>query len=196
MEYFSPAYIDFFSQLALNNNKEWFNKHKEIYNLAVDQPFKVFINDLINEIRIHDTEINIAPTDAIFRINRDMRFAKGLPPYKLNRSALISTIGRKSKSVPGFYLEIGSQHLKFGGGVYKLSLTAVKKIKNNIDRIPVNDSFKKLFKNYDFSADHMHFTYEAVLNADVITSERFLQIVMAYWKASHDINKVLAQYIQ
>ena len=54
------------------------------------------MDDLLEAIRTIDPEVELSANKAIFRIQRDMRFAKGLPPYKVHRSALISDYGKKS----------------------------------------------------------------------------------------------------
>jgi uncharacterized protein (TIGR02453 family) len=65
-----------------------------------------------------DPALDIDPGEAIFRINRDIRFSKDKTPYKLNNSAIISPRGRKDKNYPGIYLELGPEKLSFYGGVY------------------------------------------------------------------------------
>jgi uncharacterized protein (TIGR02453 family) len=90
MVYFEKDYFEFFKELAANNHKEWFDVNRSRYHSSVKEPFDKFIADLITEVHKIDKKIEIAPKDAIFRINRDIRFSKDKTPYKLNRSAIIS----------------------------------------------------------------------------------------------------------
>ena len=90
MKYFSSDYLEFFKELAPNNNKDWFDKNRKRYIDSVKEPFKKFVTDLIQEISKVDDEVQIEAKDAIFRINRDIRFSKDKTPYKLNNSAIIS----------------------------------------------------------------------------------------------------------
>src|SRR5437867_1588487 len=44
-KYFTPEFFTFFSDLAKNNNKEWFTENKERYEKAVQEPSLLFIRD-------------------------------------------------------------------------------------------------------------------------------------------------------
>ena len=96
---FEKDFIDFFKELAQNNNKEWFDSNRKRYESSIKKPFKEFISKLISEIQLHDSEVLIEPKDAIFRINRDIRFSKDKTPYKLQTSAIVSAGGRKNREI-------------------------------------------------------------------------------------------------
>lgn len=129
MAYFTHDYLDFFKELAANNNKDWFDKNRKRYENEVREPFKLFVAELIGAIAKHDPELHLEAKDAIFRINRDIRFSKDKTPYKLNNSAIISSEGRKNKNHPGIYIEFGPEKLAFYGGVYMPDTRQVKKIR-------------------------------------------------------------------
>src|SRR5690606_4197407 len=95
MAYFTSDFIEFFKELAANNNKEWFDENRERYQKNVKIPFEKFVAALMAELKKDDPELTGDPKKAIFRINRDIRFAKDKTPYKLNRSAAISKYGKK-----------------------------------------------------------------------------------------------------
>lgn len=118
MAFFTPDYLNFFKELAANNNKEWFDANRKRYETVVRDPFKEFITLLIDALSKKDPSIDLQAKDAIFRINRDIRFSKDKTPYKLQNSALISKEGRKNKNYPGIYLEFGPEKLAFYGGIY------------------------------------------------------------------------------
>lgn len=129
MQYFSEDYLEFFKELAANNHKDWFDTNRKRYETVVREPFKVFTADLIKALSEIDPELDIQAKDAIFRINRDIRFSKDKTPYKLNNSALISREGRKDKNCPGVYLELGPEKLAFYGGVYMPDTKLTHKIR-------------------------------------------------------------------
>ncbi len=132
MQYFSSGFITFFKELSANNHKDWFDENRKRYEKEVKEPFKTFIGDLIPEVQKHDPEIQIQPKDAIFRINRDIRFSKDKTPYKTNVSAIISPYGRKDKSNPGLYVELGPEDMRVYGGLYMLSTQQVYNVRNAI----------------------------------------------------------------
>ncbi len=148
MKYFTKDYLNFFKELASNNNKDWFDKNRKRYENTVREPFKIFISDLIDEVSKQDPEVQIEPKEAIFRINRDIRFSKDKTPYKLNNSAIISKTGRKDKSYPGLYIELGPEKLGIYGGVYMPDTKQVQKIRQHI--VGNTEVFSKIILNKDF----------------------------------------------
>lgn len=150
--YFSEDYLEFLKDLAANNNRDWFHENKKRYEESVKEPFKVFIEEIINRMHAIDPEVKIVPQQAIFRINRDIRFSKDKTPYKTRNSAIIAKDGRKGMHNPGMYLELGPEHIRVYGGLYmpdKDMLYAIrKKIANEQDRFDKvinNPEFKKVF---------------------------------------------------
>jgi len=137
MAYFTQDYADFFKELAANNHKEWFHSNKKRYQKSVKAPFEAFVADLIQAVKTqHDPDMDIQPKDAIFRINRDIRFSKNKEPYKLNRSAVISRGGRREKQIPGFYLQFGVEELWLGGGAYQPDKFYLQRIRQHISDHP------------------------------------------------------------
>ncbi len=66
MIYFTSDYLDFFKELAANNNKEWFDANRNRYEKSVKQPFEAFVTEVIKSIQAHDPTIAITYKDAIF----------------------------------------------------------------------------------------------------------------------------------
>lgn len=136
MKYFEPDFLNFFIELAANNHKDWFDINRKRYEKSVKKPFENFVNSLILELQKDDPSIQIKAKDAIFRINRDIRFAKDKSPYKMDRTAAISPKGRKDHSDPGFYVSLGPEKLMIGGGAYFLPPETLLKVRNYIMNNP------------------------------------------------------------
>lgn len=145
MDYFTNDYLTFFKDLAANNNKEWFDENRKRYEKVVKKPFQTFIDDLILALSKIDPEIQITSKEAIFRINRDIRFSKDKTPYKLNNSAVISKEGRSDKTHPGLYIELGPEHLRIYGGLYMPSTLEIQKVRESI--VKQSDYFKSITEN-------------------------------------------------
>ena len=152
MSHLSPDFLEFFKELAPNNNKDWFDENRKRYHESVKKPFEDFVTAMINEMRKTDESLNITYKDCIFRINRDIRFSKDKSPYKLNRSAAISAGGKKDHANPGLYFEITPEHVRVYTGVYgpnKEQLLAVREeIAENLkefEAIINEEKFKKVF---------------------------------------------------
>ena len=149
--YFNQGYIDFFQQLNENNNRKWFDENRKWYELAVREPFKELLDDLLPEIKKLDEGIHMESKDALFRVNRDLRFSQGKPPYKTHMAAGFSRGGRKSQYA-GFYLQLGLNDIIIGGGLPFIEKERLKKIrieigynKKELQRIIEHPDFKSLF---------------------------------------------------
>lgn len=149
--YFNHGYIDFFQQLHQNNNKKWFDENRKWYELAVREPFKELIDELLPEIKKLDEGNQMDSKDALFRVNRDMRFSQDKPPYNTHMAAGFSKGGRKSQYA-GFYLQIGLKHIIIGGGLPFIEKEVLRKIRIEIgysnkefQRIIEDPEFKSLF---------------------------------------------------
>jgi uncharacterized protein (TIGR02453 family) len=95
---FSREAMDFFKKLEQNNNREWFQAHKDVYERACRGPMKALADAL--DFRYGPSKIS--------RINRDMRFARDRP-YKNYIAA----------GVGGNYISLYKEGLYVGTGMYK-----------------------------------------------------------------------------
>lgn len=112
-------YIKFFKNLAENNHKEWFDTHKNMYEQDVKIPFYELTQAVIDQLKKLNPYFDIPAKDAVFRINRDVRFSKDKSPYKLHMAASISTTHKKDWNNPdGIYFQISAEGVMIGGGLY------------------------------------------------------------------------------
>lgn len=148
MAYFTPAFIDFFHQLEITNDRDWFKANKSQYEKAVKKPFELFVGDLIDRMQTIDRNILITPKDAIFRIYRDTRFSKDKTPYKTQVSAIISPGGRKDMDYPGMYIELGGKHARVYSGSYQPDKNQLQQIREKI--ITEGSRFQNLITDKDF----------------------------------------------
>src|SRR5688572_9652097 len=118
MAHFSPEFVKFFKNLAKNNSTVWFNENRKTYEAEVKKPFAAFIDELIKKVQKIDPAIKIKASDAIMRINKDIRFSKDKTPYNTYVAAIVSVTGRKSKEYPGMYLQLGADKIMVFGGAY------------------------------------------------------------------------------
>ncbi|OFZ16806.1 MAG: hypothetical protein A3D92_12255 [Bacteroidetes bacterium RIFCSPHIGHO2_02_FULL_44_7] len=149
MAFFSPDFLRFFMDLAPNNNKDWFDANRKRYEENVREPFKKFVDHLIEKVAVNDPAFrNLEAKDCIFRINRDIRFSKDKTPYKMNVSAVIAPEGKKSKAVNGVYFELGPEHLRVYGGIYEIEKDDLLSVREGIAAEP--EKFKKLYSDPAF----------------------------------------------
>lgn len=149
MAFFTEDFLKFFIELAPNNNKEWFDLNRKRYENSVKEPFKFFVQNLIDRLAKEDKRFkDLEAKDCIFRINRDIRFSSDKTPYKMMVSAVVAPEGKKSKAVNGVYFEFGPEHVRVYGGVYEIDkddlLTVREGIASNIGK------FQKVYSDPDF----------------------------------------------
>jgi uncharacterized protein (TIGR02453 family) len=216
MSYFAEEYLKFFRALAKKNNKAWFDANKKWYETAVRQPFAAFVEEIIARIRAEDSTIAIAAKDAIFRLNRDIRFSKDKRPYKEQMAANISAAGRKSREEPGFYLQFGADKIMIGGGAYMVENENIYKIRHAI--VKHLDEFGALLHDKEFKKKYgtlqgeqnkvlpgefkahaanqplvanKQFYYMAELEAGTILKKNLPDIIMQYYHAGKNMNAFL-----
>jgi uncharacterized protein (TIGR02453 family) len=144
-----PSTIKFLKDLNKNNNKEWFEKHRAVYE-AAKADFAQFIQTLIDKHGKKDGGIkDLKAKDCLFRINRDVRFAKDKSPYKNNFGASISKGGKKSIHA-GYYFHLQPGEAFVGGGLWMPMPPELKKIRQETDYC--FDEFKKIIGAKKFKA--------------------------------------------
>jgi uncharacterized protein (TIGR02453 family) len=148
MAHFGDEYLKFFKGLAKNNSKEWFDKNRATYNQYVKTPFYAFVEEMIVRIHADNPDVLINASEAIFRINRDIRFSKDKTPYKTHLSAFISPGGKKAKDEPGFYFQLGVDGIRIYSGIHLPDKENLEKLRRAISNNP--DEFAKIIKDKKF----------------------------------------------
>ena len=78
--HFGVEFLEFFKDLADNNNRDWFQANRSTYLKHVKEPFGWLVEEMISRIQAQDPEVQIEAKDAIYRISRDLRFSKRQNP--------------------------------------------------------------------------------------------------------------------
>lgn len=150
MPYFDDSFLAFFRELSENNHKGWFDENRKRYEKQIKKPFRAFLQAMIERMRIHQPDLMVEPKDVVFRINRDIRFAKDKTPYKTHSAANIAKNGRKDER-PGFYLHFSHEAAIIGGGAYAPSTQHLQAIRELIsDQLDEFQAiiYEKEFKNF------------------------------------------------
>ena len=138
--------LQFLRNLEKNNNREWFNENKTLYQEA-QQDVISFVEKLIEEMADFDEEIGkLEAKKSVFRIYRDTRFSKDKTPYKTNFGAGLG-MGKGNK-ISGYYLHIEPGKSFLAGGVYKPEPSVLKTIRQEISAF--GDEFKAILEQDEF----------------------------------------------
>jgi len=122
--------IDFLIKLSKNNNREWFNKNKNLY-VAAHENVLAFVDALLSEMRRHDNIETRNAKDSLFRIYRDIRFSKDKSPYK---TYWVGHFKRATKKLRGgYYFQIGPRETMAAGGFFSPDTKDLLRIRKDID---------------------------------------------------------------
>ena len=153
--------IKFFKALKRNNNKEWFDNHRTVYEIAKKE-FLFQVEEILEKLKsIDPTLMHVEAKKCVFRINRDVRFSSNKEPYKTNFGASISKGGKKIECA-GYYFHLEPGNCFLGGGVWMPQSDTLKKIRMEID---YNfDEFKSILQNKFFKKYYKGLSDEAKLS--------------------------------
>ncbi len=99
--------LSFLRNLEANNNKPWFDAHKNEY-LKARAHFNAIVERLIEGVMEFDPSVRgVGIKESTYRIHKDMRFSKDGLPYKTHFGAFIVRGGKKS-GYSGYYFHIGT----------------------------------------------------------------------------------------
>ncbi|MDP4129830.1 MAG: DUF2461 domain-containing protein [Bacteroidota bacterium] len=122
--------LDFLKTLSKNNNRDWFNNHKDRYLEARDNII-AFTDALLAEMNRHDRLETSSGKDALFRIYKDVRFSKDKTPYNTHWSGAFKRATRKLRG--GYYFNIKPGSTFLAGGFWGPEPNDMKRIRQDID---------------------------------------------------------------
>ncbi|MDF1501595.1 DUF2461 domain-containing protein [Roseisolibacter sp. H3M3-2] len=167
---FPPGALTFLRQLARNNRKEWFEEHRARYERDVKEPLVALVEEV--DARLGDVAPEIVGDRrrSVFRIHRDVRFAKDKSPYKTNAAVWFyhrdvpsarsgGTAGGNVHGGAGFYFQLAPGDCWSGGGMWMPARPALQAIRDRIAARPVEweallraPSFRRRFGALDAEA--------------------------------------------
>lgn len=147
---FSDATVDFMWGIRFNNEKPWFEAHKEIYLKEFYQPMKELgaeMYDFISEKRPED-----ALVCKVTRIYRDARRLHGRGPYKDHLWFCVEQPAEDWTARPTFWFELAPEYWSYGMGYWMTKPVEMAKLRARIDRDPktMTKLTKELNKNPEF----------------------------------------------
>ena len=116
--HFSPAAVKFLRGLKRNNDREWFNARKDVYEAELKTPMLAVI-DGVNEALLEIApEYVRPPAKTMMRIYRDIRFSNDKRPYKTQVAAWWARLGMEKTSGGGFYFHVSATEVHLGAGMF------------------------------------------------------------------------------
>ena len=133
MEMLSPKSIDFLWELTLNNQRPWFQAHKEEFTAVLNKPFQALAREterlLKEKLPKRDLRLHIS------RIYRDARRLFGRGPYQDN---LWFSLQEKNASDQGpvFWFELNREGTSHGVGFWERNARQGELFRQRIGRDP------------------------------------------------------------
>lgn len=122
--------LAFLSKLAKNNNRDWFQRNKHLYD-AAHANMTGFVDDLLKRFSRHDKISTDNAKRALYRIYSDVRFHKDRPPYTARFAA---HFGREKPLLRGGYnIVIKPGNSFVSCGFYGPNTEDLKRIRQDID---------------------------------------------------------------
>ena len=142
---FTDATVDFLWGIRFNNERPWFEAHKETYLSELYRPMKDLgaeIYDFLSEQRPDDPMVC-----RVSRIYRDARRLHGQGPYKDHLWFCIRAGGEDWTGRPTFYFEVAPDYYSYGMGFWAPKAALMETYRRRIDLHP--QELEKLVRKFN-----------------------------------------------
>jgi uncharacterized protein (TIGR02453 family) len=163
---FRPAALAFLRRLARHNTKEWFERHRAVYETEVREPLRALVEEMDVRLARIAPELVGDPRRSIFRIHRDVRFSADKSPYKTNAACQFyhhdagRGAGQDAEAAgAGLYFQVADGECFVAGGMWMPARPALEKIRealaedpDALDEIVRAPTFRRRFRALDREA--------------------------------------------
>lgn len=129
---FSPDTIDFLWGVRLNNERSWFELHKEEYRRTLQAPMQALADEVFHAFS--QKHPDLALRCRISRIYRDMRHSHGMGPYKDHLWFCIERPAEDWTARAVYWFELGCEEWTYGLGYYSARPLTMAKFRARLDR--------------------------------------------------------------
>lgn len=134
---FSRDAVQFLVELALHNERSWFQPRKTEYEHLLKEPMEALCRALAERFEAEGLPLRADPSRSPFRIYRDVRFSADKSPYKTHVSASFPWSGEGGGVGAYFHFQPGEMFA--GGGMWHpepVQLAAWRQtVANDLDKV-------------------------------------------------------------
>ncbi|MDX1593127.1 MAG: DUF2461 domain-containing protein [Gammaproteobacteria bacterium] len=130
---FEGELFAFLRKLRQNNERDWFEAHKPLYETAVRIPALGFIEAMgprLEAISPHFRAVAKKSGGSLMRVYRDTRFSKDKTPYKTNVGIQFRHEAGRDVHCPGFYLHLEPGRCFLGAGIWRPDAASLRRIRD------------------------------------------------------------------
>jgi len=132
---FTDETVDFMWGIRFNNERSWFEAHKDIYLKHFYQPMRALGEEIYDDLRSRLPDH--ALVCKVARIYRDARRLHGRGPYKENLWFTVEQPAEEWTDKPSFWFELTPDGWSYGMGYWVSRPLTMAKLRARIDRDPV-----------------------------------------------------------
>ena len=150
---FTDETVDFMWGIRFNNERSWFEAHKETYLKEFYQPMRELGEELYEFLREQRPDYGLICKAS--RIYRDARRLHGRGPYKESLWFTIEQPGEAWTDRPSFWFELMPDSWSYGMGYWVSKPVTMAKLRARIDRDPatMEELTRKLNGQTEFILD-------------------------------------------
>ena len=131
---FSEKTNEFLWGIRFNNERPWFQAHKQEYIDHVQTPLRLLAEEVYEAFSAAHPELELIVR--ISRIYRDARRLHGRGPYKSNLWFTLRSAGEDWNALPAFWFGLHPDSYGYGVGVYDAKPAAMNRFRKEIDERP------------------------------------------------------------
>jgi uncharacterized protein (TIGR02453 family) len=208
--YFTPEGLRFLRGLSRNNNRDWFNERKPVYEAEIKRPMLAVIDAVTGAMMDFAPGHVRAPESIMMRIYRDTRFSKEKLPYKTHVAAWWVHDGLAKTSGAGFYLHVSGKQVEIAAGAFMPNAEQLLAIRRYLmehhqeyRKLAQARALRRLLKDEEsgiplsrspkgFPAEHpaaalyrqKRWGFSASLEPEMATKPEFAKMVASYFRAA------------
>lgn len=201
---FTDETVDFMWGIRFNNERTWFEAHKETYVKEFYEPMKALGDEMYDFLREKRPEYDLIRK--VTRIYRDARRLHGRGPYKESLWFSIEQPAEAWTDKPSFWFELTPDGWSYGMGYWVSKPVTMAKLRNRIDRDPTTMEalMRKLNRQTEFTLDTVDYKklrspapsailepwyrakYFSIGHADKLTDELFSREIVDRLKQGYE----------
>lgn len=147
--------LPFLKALGFHQSRDWFHENKALYESEVKRPLGDLVEHVSARMEAEGLPLRGSRKTSLYRVNRDIRFAREKHPYNTHCSALLTRTGTKKDQ--GFcYVHMANERSFIATGFYGLDSAELAALRHAImdkqaQLLPLLDRLKGEGLELDFS---------------------------------------------
>ena len=184
---FTRKSFDLLEGLKENNEKAWYDEHREDFDAYLREPFAEVLEMASDRLAETNTPLS-GSAKTMFRQNRDVRFSKDKSPYSTQVSGVLTPSGTKGEKEGLIYLQLDASGGMLACGFYKLKAAELAPFRDRIVEKPKEffsvlkdldaaglslsdeDRLRSMPRGYEDYSDHEHAVHLKLKSLIVQTS--------------------------